>query len=293
MRSNLLNIPMTDVHFENEHFSVVLMTYKKKKDITTAYFDSMSYELTEFLDRMKFMKPYDIKIVFVDDKSGDKNPDFKDDNVRTRGFFLRHETKYEVPNTMSPMLATDNNLHVSMYSTGSIVHEFGHAVNYVGKPDSNGVYHDLSDYSDFTPIYNEYLKELDALWGPHDYDRAYYSTRDEAWAAGFNIYYNASFKNTKLTQSNPKIRERAMENVMKKNKELFFTYYAQNVPELEAVYQKEQAVIEENGIRFAGWSERGYAYQNIDTDEIMYLDEYQDVVNTILRDIVDQEQLEM
>ena len=292
MRSNLLNMPYTHIPIENKNFSVLLMTYKKKQDITKAYLMNLSNELDEFLERMKFLKPYDIDVVFVDDKSGDKNPNFKNDDVRTRGFISRKKKKPKI-STESSMLSTKNDIYISMYSTGSIVHEFGHAINYVGKPDTNGVYHDLSDYEDFTPIYEAYLQELDSLWTLFDNDRDYYSLRDEAWAAGFNIYYNTSFNNTKLTQVNYKIRERAMENVMKKNQDLFFNYYAQNVPELEKAYQHEQTIIKQNGVRFAGWSEKGYAYQNINTDEIMYLNQYQDVVNTILRNITEENKLEM
>ena len=80
---------------------------------------------------------------------------------------------------------------------------------------------------------------------------------------------------------------------MKKNQDLFFNYYAQNVPELEKAYQHEQTIIKQNGVRFAGWSEKGYAYQNINTYEIMYLNQYQDVVNTILRNITEENKLEM
>lgn len=291
LNNNYFTRPTEVVDIETEHFKVQLLTYKRKKEKALSYLDEINLDLMDFLENMKFMRQYDILITLEDEK-----PLFapKYEKQNTKGFhgYMRHSESDLEPNPyLSSMYLTDNEIRVSMYSTGSLVHEFGHAINYVGKPDENQEYHWLSEYPEFDVIRKPFVEKLmakieeDSKKG-YSYNQEaidYTTNPDEVFAVGFNIYYNRTFGKTRLTTRQSRIVEKVMYEVSEDLGNNFYGYFESQIPEIARAYQQQQDEIRKTGMRFIGWDNRkGYAYKNMTTEHVTYKDKYEDLVTVAL-----------
>lgn len=290
MNNSIFTLPLNRFPIETNSFRVDLLTYGKKKETSLAFMQSIQKELNEFLDRVNFLEPYEIQIVFEDEKPKDKDPDFKPTQHKgANGYFMRTDNGFEPSSDMSPMMGTKNEIHVSIYAVGSLVHELGHAINYVGKLDINDVNHNLSEFSDFDHIYETYAKNLKELSnGTYYSDRTkkYMYSRDEAFAIGFNMYYNSCFRENKFTKREIRIMEKAMNKTISELGDEFYAYYDNNIPSVAQAYHDEKCRSDEIGIKYAGWTkENGYAYKDLATDEVIYKDEYVDILDIFAEQI--------
>ena len=290
MNNTLFSLPLNRVSIETNHFDVDLLTYGKKKETSLNFLESIKPDLNKFLDHVKFAEQFEIKIDIEDEKPKDKDPDFKPEQHKGyNGYFKREDNGHTPSVDESSLWGTKNEIHISIYSVGSLVHEFGHVINYIGKLDVNDENHNLSEFTDFDPIYNSYVNNLTELSkGTHYSERTkqYIYSRDEAFAIGFNLYYNSCFRETQLTKREIRLVEQAMNKTIMDLGDEFYAYYDKNIPDIANAYQDEKRQSDEIGIKYAGWTkENGYAYKDLATNEVIYKDEYLDILDILAEKI--------
>ena len=124
--------------------------------------------------------------------------------------------------------------------------------------------------------------------GTHYSERTkqYIYSRDEAFAIGFNLYYNSCFRETQLTKREIRLVEQAMNKTIMDLGDEFYAYYDKNIPDIANAYQDEKRQSDEIGIKYAGWTkENGYAYKDLETNEVIYKDEYLDILDILAEKI--------
>ena len=256
MNNTLFSLPLNRVPIETNHFDVDLLTYGKKKETSLTFLESIKPDLNKFLDHVKFAEQFEIKIDIEDEKPKDKDPDFKPEQHKGYNGYVKREDNGHTPSVdESSLWGTKNEIHISIYSVGSLVHEFGHVINYIG-----------THYSERT--------------------KQYIYSRDEAFAIGFNLYYNSCFRETQLTKREIRLVEQAMNKTIMDLGDEFYAYYDNNVPSVAQAYYDEKCQSDEIGIKYAGWTkETGYAYKDLATDEVIYKDEYLDILDILAEKI--------
>ena len=83
-----------------------------------------------------------------------------------------------------------------------------------------------------------------------------------------------------MTKREIRLVEQAMNKTIMDLGDEFYAYYDKNIPDIANAYQDEKRQSDEIGIKYAGWTkENGYAYKDLETNEVIYKDEYLDILD--------------
>lgn len=283
------------------NFTVKVHDFYGNKDQVDKYFDEYQAEYKQFFDTIDVLVESGVTYTFH--ASYDDLTSFDSESPTANGYFTAYEPGNLDPYEYAPLSYWRAGVHIDIDSVSSLAHETGHAIDYKGYiengdylREANGQVKLKSHFKEFNLIQESFEKHFqDLRWeylseGKDLSDEYidYATKREEVFAVGFDLWYNANFGSTKLVGiENYGIREDAMFRVINELGDQYYNYYNHACPEIldksREYFQKDNT----DDIIFYGYQTKRGQYQYHDArEDIDYffddLSQKEDVKNEIL-----------